>query len=931
VIRAEEDQALAEFMRKAAVGTPALVIEGAPGIGKTTFWMSAVEKARSNGFRVLAASPAASESVLAYASLADMLVDCDASMLASLPAPQRVALDRLLLRGDADEAATTDQRAVTAAVLSVLTALVDECPVLLAIDDLQWLDSSSRHALAFVARRLPARVGVLGTARVEDDLAAPASWLSLQDPDALRLIRMRPLSPGALHSVLTARLGQSFSRPAMISIYETSGGNPFYAIELARAAESGRISLQTPMPATLLELVRARIDGVADEAREALLAAASHGVPTVDLIARAVSRTPQQVSEWLDDAQDKGIVIIDGGRLRFTHPLLAKGVYVGASAAQRRAMHRRLAEVVDGLELRARHLALAATRGDDQTLIALDAAAESARMRGAPATAAQLLEFALNLGGDTPERRIALASDHFQAGDIGRARDLLLQTIERLEPGRLRAAALHVLSRLRLVADGYFEAAELLRQALDEVGDDYALKAELLLSLSFALMNTGQLPGAVQAVEDAAEHAERIGDSEVLGQTLAFMCGLRMIAGDGFDTTSLRRALQLGDATTSVPVQFQPSMVHALVTGWVGQLEESHRALQAVRKRCLERGEETELHYISFHAVAIAVWRGDIAEAALVADDSMERAAQLGGDMPLAIALSMRSIASAYAGRIDEARADALECIALCERGGYFRLTEWAKSVLGFLAVSVGDYENAMTVLESLVAGSDAMPRSTELLVGAFIPDAAEAMIHLGRLQDAQRLIERLECNGARLDRAWMLAVGARCRAMLLATQGDLAAAMESARTALAEHARVPMPFERARTQLLCGQLLRRQRRRDAAAAAFADALEAFERMGSSVWASRVQSELSRTKVSRQQPSTGLTPSELQVAEMAASGMRNREIAAKLFISPKTVEVNLFRIYRKLDIRSRAELGRVISERGSAGAAAGPDARAGLS
>jgi DNA-binding CsgD family transcriptional regulator len=196
-------------------------------------------------------------------------------------------------------------------------------------------------------------------------------------------------------------------------------------------------------------------------------------------------------------------------------------------------------------------------------------------------------------------------------------------------------------------------------------------------------------------------------------------------------------------------------------------------------------------------------------------------------------------------------------------------------------------------------------------MTASFIPDAVEAMLSLGRTAEAEPLIEALERNGRRLDRPWMLAVGARCRSMWLAAQGDVEAAAGKAHDAMAEHDRLPMPFERARTQLLLGQLQRRQRQKDASTRTFREALESFETMGSQLWAARARAELARTKVAPTHD-LALTPSERRVAELAASGMTNRDVAAALFISPKTVEANLARIYRKLGIKTRAELGRVI-------------------
>ncbi|MGA8329567.1 MAG: helix-turn-helix transcriptional regulator [Mycobacterium sp.] len=200
---------------------------------------------------------------------------------------------------------------------------------------------------------------------------------------------------------------------------------------------------------------------------------------------------------------------------------------------------------------------------------------------------------------------------------------------------------------------------------------------------------------------------------------------------------------------------------------------------------------------------------------------------------------------------------------------------------------------------------------STEIISASFVPDAVEALIQVGRIAEAESLPERLLRNGERLNRAWMLAVGARCRSMVLAAQGDLGGAMLSAERALVAHDRLQMPFERARTELLLGQLQRRIRRRDAAVTTLRAALETFEKLNAPLWATRARTSLARADVSSERK-TVLTPSERRVAELAASGMTNRDVAAALFISVKTVEVNLTRVYRKLDIRSRAELGRRI-------------------
>ena len=193
----------------------------------------------------------------------------------------------------------------------------------------------------------------------------------------------------------------------------------------------------------------------------------------------------------------------------------------------------------------------------------------------------------------------------------------------------------------------------------------------------------------------------------------------------------------------------------------------------------------------------------------------------------------------------------------------------------------------------------------------AFIPEAVEALVAMGRLDDAEPMVHALERSGSRFDQARTLAVGARCRSMMLAAKGDVEAAVTMAQRAMAEHDRRPMPFEQARTQLLLGQLQRRQRQKQSAAASLGEALSAFKTMGAPLWAERARAGLARTNVSPGHEGE-LTPSELRVAELAASGMTNRDVAAKLFISTKTVEANLTQIYRKLGIHSRAELGAVM-------------------
>jgi hypothetical protein len=328
---------------------------------------------------------------LSYASLADLLADIDDDLLKFLPDPQRRAIDFVLLRGPAEQAAT-DYRATGAALLSVLDRLADDMPVMLAIDDLQWMDSSTAQVVDFALRRLSSPVVVLGALR-SPGASDPELPLLRSDPDRIHRIRVGPLTLGALHQMLRTRTGWSFPRPTLTRIEQISGGNPFYALELARGARrEGTADPSSPLPQTLAQLVRTRIDGIRPEVQPALLAAAALGEPTVELVQLALGTGPAEAERLLEAAEDYGVIALDGHRVRFTHPLLAAGVYTDASPALRRGMHRRLAEPPAAPEAPAAHSAQAATSLDSPPQLKAGPGAGPGPGRGCAAAAAELLE-----------------------------------------------------------------------------------------------------------------------------------------------------------------------------------------------------------------------------------------------------------------------------------------------------------------------------------------------------------------------------------------------------------------------------------------------------------------------------------------------------------------------------------------------------------
>ncbi len=882
-----------------------MVVEGEAGMGKTTFLWSVAEAAAAKGFRVLSTAGALAEARYAYAAVADLLDTVDTAVLADLPAVQRTALERvLLLAGDGPP---TNERTVATAFLSVLQLLGVDAPVLVIIDDTQWLDSSSQVVFGYAGRRLGGRVGVLASVRTGDPRGGePLSWLKLARPDSTARVKMHPLTLGGVHSLISKHLGHTLPRPLITRIHEVSGGNPFFALELARSVADEPSRGMGDLPDSLAALVRQRIGQPNGELSAVLLAASCAALPTVERVSRAIDLTVDHVVEVVESAEASGVVELEGNKVRFCHPLFASGVYTGASPPQRRAMHRKLADTVEEPELRARHLALAATTGDSATLDALDKAADVTAAQGAPAVAAELLELAIKLGGDSTVRRIRAAELHFRSGALGQARTRLQSTIDRLPTtSPLRCIALMLLAAVTGHDESMVTAVAALTQAVD-AADDPALKLQARLLLAPGVGLTGNMKACVDHARVAVAEAERLGNDQLLSQALAIWVLVSFMYGLGLDQPSLQRALDLEDPDTAAAATFRASAVAAVVSGWAGQLDSARDQMHKLQQRLLQSGTEIDIVWAANEAAMMDIYRGRYDDAAATVDDAVQRAEQMAGKNQLIHLWACQSRIAAYTGRPSEARTAARSAIDTAVSTGSVFLVGTPTATLGFLEVSLGNYAAAIAHLEPLLASFDPA-HDTEMLTGGYLPDAIEALTGLGRVDEAEPLVAALERNGAHHDRAWMLAVGARSRSHVLAARGELDAAEQAALAAMGQHRRLPMPFEKARTQLLLGQLQRRRRRKQAAEATLREALETFERLETPLWAKRAEAEIERLNVPVAD-GVGLTAAERRVAELAAGGQSNKEIAAELFIAPKTVEMNLSSVYRKLGIRSRAGL-----------------------
>jgi DNA-binding CsgD family transcriptional regulator len=353
-------------------------------------------------------------------------------------------------------------------------------------------------------------------------------------------------------------------------------------------------------------------------------------------------------------------------------------------------------------------------------------------------------------------------------------------------------------------------------------------------------------------------------------------------------------------------MQFRACAVRAITHAWTGELEAARLEAMTVRQLCIDRGAESDVMMFDAHTALADVWRGDFAAAEVLAEEAIERAEHIDTQNLRGVALAIRATVSAHMGRATDARNDANAALAISRETDTPQLAIRARTALGFLELSLDNQAEALDVLKPLIDAFGFLP-GNEMRNLDYVPYAIEVLIGTGRIADAKPMIEMLETDGHRLDRPWLLATGARGRALWWAAKGDLDEAMRAVDVAMAQHDRIPMPFERARTLLVLGQLQRRQRLKQAAADTFGEALREFERMGASLWVDRARDELSRTKVATPQKAA-LTATEQKIAELATSGMTNRDVASTLFISLKTVEANLTQVYRKLGIRSRAQL-----------------------
>jgi DNA-binding CsgD family transcriptional regulator len=902
------------FLDAVGSGLAGLLFDGEAGIGKTTLWSAAVEQARRRPYVVLSARAVESEAKLAFTALGDLLEPVADDVLPELPEPQRRAIAVALLREEPGVRAL-DQRAVGAGTTTILRLLARSTPVVVAVDDLQWLDRASARVLDFALRRLgDVLLGLVASNRPGGDSSSASDLERALPASRLTRIQVGPLTLAALHEVLKSRLGRSFPRRTLLRIEEVAGGNPFFALEIARDLSADALPGLPfmPLPDNLVRLVEARISNLPTATRMMLLAAAAVPTPTVKVVAGAVEATTSRSLHGLERAESAGIVRLDGGGIRFSHPLFAAAVYSSASPADRRRVHARLACLVGDVEERARHLALAANGVDEATATKLDAAAEHARRRGAPDTAAALAAQACLLtpphGTAQIRRRTVKAAEYqFHSGELQRARAMLDEVLQDAPAGLERADALRLLGEILSQEKSFPEAIRAYEDALDQVGDDLAARSVIETRLAFAVHVGADFAGAKRHADRALSLAEQLGEPELVAEALAVSLMPTFLLGLGVDEGKIERALALEDPHRPTPIMMRPSLCAGGLALFCGDLERSVSILSPLRARILESGYESDLPFVSSYLSWAECWRGNLAAATAHCEESLECAARIGGGPILYWAFAFAAVPAAYAGDRPLAMARIAKCRELSDRVEADIALQWAGWARAVLALSESDPQAADDVLSEFVPifEQHGVP---DPIVGFFLPDAIEAMISTGQLERAERLLKTFEESAARLSRGWAITAAGRCRAHLKSAGADLDGASRTAAKAVALGERLELRLELARTLLVAGQIERRRRQKLAAREFLERALVIFDAAGAILWAERARGERARGGLRRVAPDH-LTENERRVAELAASGLTNREVAAQLFMSPKTVEANLARAYRKLGIRSRAELG----------------------
>jgi DNA-binding CsgD family transcriptional regulator/HEPN domain-containing protein len=892
----------------------ALVVRGEPGVGKSLLLASAV--ASADDFTAFAVAGVQSESDLTFGALAALLQPLTAG-IDDLPPVQA---DSLRAAIGLSAGAQVERIACYAAVVNLLAGAARERPVVVVADDLQWFDAGSRDAILFAARRTQsdpvAFVLAIRDGEGEEEIVTGLPELrveGLEEAPALELI---------------ARVEGDVSPEVARTLWTHTAGNPLALSEIPRqlTAEerAGRVALSVPLPVgqRLEASFVARAAALPETCRRALLVAAASYTGATDAIFEAL-RLLDLPADALEPAEEEGLVTISDGRLTWRHPLVRSAIYHAASTPAQRAAHAALARAGGEARLpdhHAWHLAAAAAAPDEEVASALEQVAVEAARRGAPATALRAFERAARLSPrevDRARREVEAAEHALAVGRWEEAIELVDGARGRTDDPLLRAQGERIRARVEMLRGDPHAGHDRLVSIAEGLEDvDRALAAAVMTEAAVGRTMTGPIAAYRATAERAFTLAQPVGGETEAIAALAFGCGLILSGETAAGLELFGRYGDVGDQPElwrSAPELLgMYSCMHAAIE----EFDTAARLFAAIVTDSRDQGALPALPYPLSGRALLDLELGRWPAALAGAEEAVELAREIDGGAMLASGLAALAQIEARMGRVEQTRAHAAEGLAICKQLNAWAIEPEPVLALASLALSLGEHETAVGVWEQTTVDIRewVLEPGWEHLDDVMI----EANIRAGRHDQAERELDRLEQKAARTGRTWAHAVAARCRG-LLAPSEEMD---EHFQRALEWHSHIPLPFDRARTELCYGERLRRARRRTDAREQLMRASATFHALGAAVWGDRAEQELAAAGYSRQSPAeqspwAELTAAETRVAQVILDGATYDEAASALFVSPRTIETHLRQVYRKLGVRSRSEMTKRLAVSGA--------------
>jgi DNA-binding NarL/FixJ family response regulator len=883
----------------------ALVIVGEAGIGKTSL-LDHVH-AGADGFQRLRVRGVESEAALDHAGLLQLLTPVR-HHLDGVPNPQRRALEAAV--GWGPRAATDDRFLVAAGTLSLLATAAETAPVVVMVDDLHWLDPGSATAVLFAARRL-----------VHDGVAVLLATRH-GSPPGTSLDGLDHLTIDGLDIRDAAALLPPGTAPTVVSrLVEATHGNPLALIETAErltpAQRRGAAALPDPLPTggrleAVYEPVLASLPAAS---RYAVLLAAASRDSAADPVVVSLRAQHHDPEVALGDAERRGVLLREPGVVRFRHPLLRTAAWATATPAERRAAHAALAAALPDSRWRARiwHLAEAATAPNDALAAELEALADENRSRLGHAAASAALERAARLSDDpalAADRLAAAIEDAALSGDVDKARDLAEQLLNSDADHRARGRALASLGTLEHSTGSVPRAAQLLAEAAGHT--DGRLRVRVLAELAIAYHRLGDYQALAAVGDELAAVADR--DDPHQRFLSDWVRGATALVRGNHDVgrTLLTQAVDLYQAHPALRDDPRHLLPAVLSTGFLDLPPDRVRLFEDRLVHARTLGALAVLvPVLAMFAYGRSERLGDHTGAFADAGEAVELGTELGFVADVAPAVEMLAWQHAARGVHDDARTELDRAARLVQQAGTAPVAAHLALARAFCAHCRDDLDEVIAVLEPRLDFDEGRGAMGEVLGVA--PLLIEAYVALGRTNDAARLADRFAAIPEPDGRTQALI--ARCRAL---TADDDTSAVAAFRAALAAHTSASdAPFELARTELLFGARLRRIGQRVAARDHLRRARDRFIAMDLTLWVQRATAELAATgetaRPRRRTSEEPLTSQETRVAILVGQGLTNREVAAALFVSPKTVEYHLSNVYRKRGLRSRSELARAMA------------------